>query len=147
MLLGNLKKEECDISLLREYYDMALGIVKHVIGEKVVNDLMEDKSVFLDICYEKTDWLARCTDYEYFNKIEISYIVMRMEFNYIIEVLIHEILHTFSDTSGHDGIWLYYADWISSETPYRIRFAGWDRDEEEEGNYEEWLRYLERINY
>ena len=147
MLLDNLPKEERDIRILGDYYDIALGTIKQVIGEEVVNSLMEDKQVFLDICYEKTDWLAKCTDYEFFNKIEVSYIVMRMEFNYIIEVLIHEILHTFSDTTAHDGVWLYYADWISSETPYRIRFAGYDRDEEEEENYEEWLRYSERINY
>lgn len=38
----------------------------------------------------------------------------------MIDTLIHEILHTFKDTRGHDYKWEYYANKISNNTSYSI---------------------------
>lgn len=38
----------------------------------------------------------------------------------LVQTIIHEILHTIDYEAGHSGLWKYYADLISSRTPFKI---------------------------
>lgn len=42
----------------------------------------------------------------------------------IKNTIIHEILHTFDDTSGHNYKWRYYADYVNARTDYDIDRLG-----------------------
>lgn len=42
----------------------------------------------------------------------------------IKDTIIHEILHTFNDTRGHDVKWKYYAEYVNSKTDYNIDRLG-----------------------
>lgn len=119
-------EEKFNLRVLEKYYEIALSILKNIIGKEEVELLMEDKNVYLDVCYERTDWYGLCTDYEFFYKIQVSSDLFYMPKKKLIEVLIHEIIHTFKNTTAHDGIWFYYADMITLCTPYNIKYADYD---------------------
>lgn len=42
----------------------------------------------------------------------------------IKDTIIHEILHTFEDTHGHDYLWTWYADIVNSRLGYHISRLG-----------------------
>lgn len=42
----------------------------------------------------------------------------------IKDTIIHEILHTFEDTKGHDSKWQYYAKYVNARTDYNISRLG-----------------------
>jgi len=123
-------EERFNLEVLNKYYKIALSIVKDIIGEEEVDYLMGSKEVFFDVCYERTTWFGLCKDYEFFYTIQVSSRLFYMNRRLMIETLIHEIIHTFKTTRGHDANWLYYADMITVSTPYDIRYYC-DLDEEE----------------
>lgn len=123
-------EERFNLEVLDKYYKIALSVVKDIIGEEEVGYLMEGKEVLLDVCYERTNWFGLCKDYEFFYKIEVNSDLFYMKKKLLIETLIHEIIHTFKTTRGHDANWLFYADIITVSTPYDIRYYC-DLDEEE----------------
>ena len=123
-------EEKFYLEVLDKYYKTALSVVKDIIGKEEVEYLMEDKEVYLEVCYERTDWFGLCKDYEFFYKIVVNSDLFYMKKKLLIETLIYEIIHTFKNTKAHDGMWLYYADMITVSTPYDIRYYC-DLDEEE----------------
>lgn len=124
------EEEKENINTLCKYFEKALNIVKKVIGREEVEYLMEGKNITLDISYELEDWAGRCIDHEYYYEIKIRYDVFyHCKAKNIIEILIHEILHTFCNTCGHDMMWLYYANLVNESTPYTIPIGDWFDEE------------------
>ncbi len=123
-------EERTNLNILKKYYDISLSIVKNILGEEEVDYLMDGKEVFLDVNYEKTGWFGLCDDNGFFCKIQVNSDLFYMKKKLLIETLIHEIIHTFKNTHGHDANWMIYADMITVSTPYNIRFY-MDLDEDE----------------
>ena len=121
-----LDQERLDFIKLEKQFQSALRIVKAVIGKEEVDYLMEDKPIMLDIIYENTDFYGKCIDHIDYYEIVINYNLLYMSYHKLREVLIHEIIHTFKNTTAHDGIWFYYADLITLATSYNIKYAEFD---------------------
>ena len=124
------EEEKKNLRVLGKYYNKAMNIVKKVIGKEEVEYLMEEKDVYLDVSYEVENWAGLCIDREYYYEIKVRYDVLyHCEPKTIVEILIHEIIHTFCNTNGHDAMWLYYADLITASTPYTIPVGNWFDEE------------------
>lgn len=108
-----------DYERLNKNYDIALSIVKKVIGEDVVKKQMR-KVIKVGVSPRATYRHGVC---KYKNNgciIEISKHLFNVDDDEMINVLIHEILHTFKNTDGHKGMWKVYANKISKNTNYKI---------------------------
>lgn len=107
-----------DNSRLEKNYNIALGIVKDVIGEDVTKKQMR-KVLAVKISPRAKHRLGVC---KYKNNaciIEVSKCLFNDD-KEMINTLIHEILHTFKDTKGHNYRWKWYANKISNNTEYKI---------------------------
>lgn len=107
-----------DNSRLEKNYNIALGIVKDVIGEDVTKKQMR-KVLAVKISPRAKHQLGVC---KYKNNaciIEVSKCLFNDD-KEMINTLIHEILHTFKDTKGHNYRWKWYANKISNNTEYKI---------------------------
>lgn len=110
-------------SRLEKNYNTALDIVKSVIGEKEVKQLMR-KVIEVKISPRAKHRHGLC---RYVNGnciIEVSKYLFRVDDKEMINTLIHEILHTFKDTKGHNYRWKWYARRISDNTEYKIERTG-----------------------
>lgn len=107
-----------DNSRLEKNYNIALDIVKSVIGEDVTKKQMR-KVIEVKISPRAKHQLGVC---KYKNNaciIEVSKCLFKDD-KEMINTLIHEILHTFKDTKGHNYRWKWYANKISNNTEYKI---------------------------
>ncbi len=108
---------------LERNYNTALDIVYNVIGKKEVKKLMR-KVVEVKISPRAVRRHGVCR-YENGNCIiEVSKHLFRVDDKEMINTLIHEILHTFKDTKGHNYKWKWYAKRISDNTEYKIERTG-----------------------
>lgn len=117
---------ECCISdneRLKRNYNIALNIVYDVIGKTEVEKLMR-KVVEVRVSPRAIRRHGLC---RYVNDnciIEVSKHLFRVDDKKMINTLIHEILHTFKDTKGHNYKWKWYAKRISDNTEYKIERTG-----------------------
>lgn len=113
-----------DNERLEKNYNTALEIVYTVIGKAEVKKLMR-KVVDVKISPRAIRRHGICR-YENGNCIiEVSKHLFRTDDNdEMINTLIHEILHTFKDTKGHNYKWKWYARRISDNTKYKIERTG-----------------------
>ncbi len=108
---------------LEKNYNTALNIVYNVIGKNEVKKLMR-KVVEVKISPRAVRRHGVCR-YENGNCIiEVSKHLFRVDDKEMINTLIHEILHTFKDTKGHNYKWKWYAKKISDNTEYKIERTG-----------------------
>jgi len=108
---------------LEKNYNTALNIVYNVIGKNEVKKLMR-KVIEVKISPRAVRRLGVCK-YENGNCIiEVSKHLFRVDDKEMINTLIHEILHTFKDTKGHNYKWKWYAKRISDNTEYKIERTG-----------------------
>lgn len=104
---------------LMKNYNIALDIVKNVIGEKETKQLMR-KVEKIGISPRATSRHGVCKYHNGKCTIEISKKMFNFEDDEMITTLIHEILHTFKDTKGHNYKWKWYANKITNNTKYTI---------------------------
>ena len=121
-----LEQEKKDLFVLEKNYEVSLRVLKSVIGKEEVEYLMEDKPIMLSVCYDNDGYLGRCINHIDYYEIEIYNKVLHSNYKKMREVIIHEIIHTFKNTTAHDGIWFYYADLISLYTSYNIKYAEYE---------------------
>lgn len=104
---------------LKNNYQIALKTVKDVIGTDKVKSLM--RPVFSVSISPRAKRRHGCCKYVGNGCIiEVSKHLFQCGDHEMIDTLIHEILHTFKDTRGHDYKWEYYANKISDNTSYSI---------------------------
>lgn len=100
-------------------YNLALNTVCDIIGREEVKKKMR-KVIKLDISPRATKRHGIC---KYINNnciIEVSKHLFEVDDKEMITTLIHEILHTFKDTKGHDYKWKWYVNKINNNTEYKI---------------------------
>lgn len=110
-------------SRLEKNYYIALNIIKNIIGEDVVKKQMR-KVLEVKISPRAKHRLGVCKYKKDVCVIEVSKCLFRVDDKEMINVLIHEILHTFKDTDGHNYKWKWYANKISNNTEYKISRTG-----------------------
>lgn len=104
---------------LLKYYNIALNVVCNVIGKDVVKKQMR-KVIRVGISPRAVRRHGVCKTLNGKCIIEISKHLFDAGEKELITTLIHEILHTFKDTKGHDYKWKWYANKISDITEYKI---------------------------
>lgn len=108
-----------EVEILEKNYNIALDIVKNVIGKEIVKEQMRNVvKVGISPRAIKRNGVCKIKYNECV--IEISKKMFNFNEDEMMNTLIHEILHTFKDTKGHDKKWKYYADKISKNTKYKI---------------------------
>lgn len=121
--------------ILQRNYKIALGIVYDVIGEKETKRLMR-KVVNVGISPRATKRYGVCKTINGECTIEVSKKMFNFDNKEMITTLIHEILHTFKDTKGHNYKWKWYANKITNNTEYTItRTRSISEEERAEINY------------
>lgn len=111
-------KEETKEERLKRLYKNAYDIVIQCIGEDVVKQQARKvDDVVIDRAKRRNGECryiyGRCV-------IGISNHMFETNDYEITTTLIHEILHTFKDTRGHDYKWKWYANKINEQTDYNI---------------------------
>ena len=104
---------------LKENYKKALNTIYNIFGEKEIKNKMKP-IIKVGISPRAVSRYGIC---KYKNNgciIEVSKILFELEDKFMIETLIHEILHTLKDTKGHNYKWKLYADKINRNTDYNI---------------------------
>lgn len=112
-------KEETKEERLKRLYNNAYNIVKECIGEDVVNQKAR-KVIAVEIDKKAKTRHGQCRYKHGECVIGISDYMFETNDYEIITTLIHEILHTFTDTRGHDYKWQWYANKINKQTEYNI---------------------------
>ena len=105
---------------LKINYNIALNIVYKVIGKKVTKNKMRP-IIKVGISPRAISRYGICKYKDNGCVIEVSKLLFELDDKYMIETLIHEILHTFKDTKGHNYMWKYYANKISKNSEYSIK--------------------------
>ena len=113
-------------------YFEALNVIKEVIGEDEIK-----KYLTKDIQYRLNENLTyaagQCIRYNNNSAIiELSNLILKYSEKVLISIFIHEILHAFTNTKGHDKVWKRYAKLINDNTIYRVTTCS-DPDAIEEG--------------
>lgn len=114
-----VQKRKSQTMKLKLGYFKAINVIKVVIGEEEI-----EKYLIKDIQYrlnEKLEYAAgKCIRNNNNSAIiEISDLVLKYSEKVIVSTFIHEILHAFTNTNGHDKIWKRYAKLINDNTIYR----------------------------
>lgn len=109
---------------LMEYYEKAIEIVKNIIGKEEYDDYAyKVKWLGINKITQRLGICKRRIDYkngEIYCEIEVNKELFELGGEKLLIVLIHEILHTFSNTRKHDKQWQYYAKQISDNSSYTI---------------------------
>lgn len=100
-------------------YNIALHTIYDVIGKHEVKKQMR-KVIKLDISPRAIKRHGVCKYVKDGCVIEVSKHLFEVNDKEMITTLIHEILHTFKNTKGHNYKWKWYADKISDNTEYKI---------------------------
>lgn len=87
---------------MQKNYRTALQVVRDVIGDERIENYKNDydlikvnsRAITRHVCC----WLCR-----YYSVIEVGKHLFEVNDKYMITALIHEILHTFKDTRGHNA--------------------------------------------
>ena len=103
----------------------ALKIVVNIIGQKKYENI-GGGPITIDIFDIPKNCYGRCKTYrsKNYSVISINRHLLNYDDKIIIEVLIHEILHTLKDTRGHNKKWQYYANKINENTEYKVVTRG-----------------------
>lgn len=104
---------------LQRLYENAYKIVINCIGEDRVKEKAK-KIIRVEIDKKAKTRNGRCSYRNGSCIIGISDYMFETNDFEIMTTLIHEILHTFKDTKGHDYMWKWYAKQISDNTEYQI---------------------------
>lgn len=100
---------------IEKMVDEALEIVKDCIGEDKINRIYRPITIN---SRAKSRW-GRCTRGSYGYTIEISERLLgnRVPKDEVMNVIIHEILHSCKEGMSHKGMWKVYADKVNRKYP------------------------------
>ncbi len=104
--------ESLEMKLKRLAKESEEEIVKIGLGEKLKDNIT------YKVNYRAKRRFGQCV-----NKIDINISSWLLEVGVdkdIKNTIIHEILHTFEDTTGHDRKWRYYANMVNNKLGYHI---------------------------
>lgn len=104
---------------LQRLYESAYDLVKDVIGKDRVKEQAR-KIIGVEIDKKAKTRNGQCRYKNGNCIIGISDYMFECSDVEIMTTLIHEILHTFKDTKGHDYKWKWYAKKITDNTEYTI---------------------------
>lgn len=101
-------------------YSEAINIIKKIIGKEEIKKYLA-KDIQYKLNEKLTCALGQCKTYDDNSVvIEISASILKYSEKVLTTIFIHEILHAFSNTKGHNKIWKQYAKLITDNSIYRI---------------------------
>lgn len=109
------------MELLQEKLNRLVKESENELKEIGLGDKLKKKRTYI------INYRAKCRFGECRNKKDINISSWLLEVGTdedIKDTIIHEILHTFDDTKGHNSKWQYYARYVNNRTNYNISRCG-----------------------
>lgn len=107
---------------LRSAYDDAMKVINDCLGSIIVSNGYPISKVTVNNRLKTTHGRCFTNRMTMSSRIEIAGHMLKNEVAYddLVQVMIHEILHSLKDCQCHTGRWKLYADIVTSKTKFNI---------------------------